>query len=182
MDKTRTTEDTRLVTRCARGDDGALAELYERHGRVAKRTAWQVLRDEALAEDAVQEAFLQLWRGAAAFDPRRAAVSTWICVLVHRRAVDLARREARRRETDTHPAPVDPASYTAEEVVVLREEQRRVRAAVAGLSARQRQVVELAYWGGLTQTQLAERLGVPLGTIKSRMSDALRRLDVALAA
>lgn len=181
MDEKSKGDDVRLLERCAGGDDDALAALYETHASLARRMAWRVLRDPDLADDAVQEAFLDVWRMAAKFDPRRAAVTTWICLLVHRRAVDIARREARRRLADEGPLTVDPASYTAEEIVLLRYEQRRVRVALTGLSDPHREVVELAYYGGLTQTHIAERLGVPLGTVKSRMFDALRRLGVVLA-
>src|SRR5206468_5407748 len=89
--------DEAVVALCARSDESALAELYDRYGRPAYGLAWRVLRDEALAEDAVQEAFLAVWRGADRFLPERAKASTWILTLVHRRAVDLVRREERRR-------------------------------------------------------------------------------------
>jgi RNA polymerase sigma-70 factor (ECF subfamily) len=161
--------------------DQTLAELVDAHAGRARLVALRVLRDPHLADDAVQEAFLDLWRQSGRFDQDRASISTWICVLAHRRAVDLARREARRRLGDEQAGPVDPDSYTAEELVVLREEQRQVRAAVGELTPPLRQVVELAFFGGLTHREVAERLRVPLGTVKSRMFEALRRLDVALA-
>lgn len=168
--------DEQLVARTAGADSAALGELYERHGRAAWAIAFRVLRDHALAEDAVQEAFLQLWRGADRYDAKLAKPGTWICVLAHRRAVDLARREARRRLTDpTVPQP-DPASYSAEELVLAQLERRDVQRALGLLSDDQRRLVELAYYGGLTQVELAERLGVPLGTIKSRMFHALAQL------
>jgi RNA polymerase sigma-70 factor (ECF subfamily) len=159
----------------------ALDKLYAQHGSLARGMAFRVLRDRELAEDAVQEAFLDLWRTAGEFDAGRASVRTWICVLVHRRAVDIARREARRRLTDDGPEPLDPQSYTTEEVVLLRFEQDRVRDALAELSTPQRELVELAYYGGLTQAELAHRFDLPLGTVKSRMFAALRLLAVALA-
>jgi RNA polymerase sigma-70 factor (ECF subfamily) len=172
--------DEKLVRRAARADQGALAELYERHGKIAYGIAYRALRDASLAEDAVQEAFLQLWRDAKRYDGRRSRVGTWICVLAHRRAVDIARREARRRVTD--PGAVEPEvdSYTAEEVAVLRHDRREVQRALGHLSDKQRELVELAYYGGLTQRELSERLDVPLGTIKSRMVQALTLLHGAL--
>jgi RNA polymerase sigma-70 factor (ECF subfamily) len=176
MDTSGTNADTALLGRAAGGDSGALAELHARHGALAQRMAMRVLRDPALAEDAVQEAFLDLWRNAARFDAARARVSTWLCVLVHRRAVDIARREARRSFHDSSEPLPEEGTATTEELVLLRYEQRRVRAAVAKLSDPQRRVIELAYFGGLTQQQLADQLDVPIGTVKSRTFDALRRL------
>ncbi|HET8607418.1 MAG TPA: sigma-70 family RNA polymerase sigma factor [Gaiellaceae bacterium] len=174
--------DRELLERTAGGDERALAELYRRHGPLCRTRAFRVLRDHALAEDAVQEAFLDLWRTAAGFDPDRAAVATWLCVLVHRRAVDIARREARRRHADELLPALDPASYTAEETLLLLLDRRRVRSALIELSPAHRQVVELAFYGGLTHSELARRLCVPLGTVKSRMTAALGRLAVVLAA
>jgi RNA polymerase sigma-70 factor, ECF subfamily len=176
MDIIQTTSDATLLACAAKGDTNALGELHDRHQALAHRVAMRVLRDHALAEDAVQEAFLDLWRNAARFDEARARVQTWLCVLVHRRAVDIVRREARRRFGDDSIPPPEEGSAIAEELILLCYEQRRVRAAVATLSEPQRNVIELAYFGGLTQQELAKRLDVPLGTIKSRTFDALRRL------
>ena len=144
--------------------------------------AYRVLRDDALAEDATQEGFLDFWRTIGGFDPRRSSVRAWLCVLVHRRAVDIVRREARRHAADAElPAP-DRDSYTAEEIAVLRYDRWRVRQALAQLALPQRDLLELAYWGGLTQSQLAARFGLPLGTVKSRMFKALDELRAMLAA
>lgn len=174
--------DTDLLTRAAAGDEQALGSLYDRHGSVAYGVAFRVLREGGLAEDAVQEGFLDLWRTAGGFDSRRSSVRGWLCVLVHRRAVDIARREARRRATDDQQLAPDRASHTAEEIVIVRYDQRRVRAAMERLSTSQRELLEHAYWGGLTQPQLAERFGLPLGTVKSRTFDALRQLRHELVA
>ncbi len=174
--------DVELLARAAKGDNEALATLHRSYVAVARGVAVRVLRDRALAEDAVQEGFLDLWRTAEGFDAARSSVRGWICVLVHRRAVDLARREARRRAADElQPAP-DRDSYTAEEIVVVRYDQRRVRSALEQLPAPQRELLEHAYWGGLTQPQLAERFGLPLGTVKSRTFEALRLLRQELVA
>jgi RNA polymerase sigma factor (sigma-70 family) len=169
--------DEALVALVARGDEDALAELYDRVGRVAYGLALRVLRDERHAEDAVQEAFLQVWRSAATFRAERAKASTWILTLVHRRAVDLVRREERRQAdplTDDSPAGVAPEE--TEEAAWLRFERERVQAALKQLPDVQREALELAYYGGFSQSELAERLGVPLGTIKSRMFAGLARL------
>jgi RNA polymerase sigma-70 factor, ECF subfamily len=171
--------DEALVALVARGDDNALGELYDRVGRVAYAIAFRILRDERLAEDAVQEGFLAVWRTAAAFRPERAKASTWIVTLVHRRAVDIVRREERRRadplEPETAADAVDPAG-SAEDEAWLGFERARVQTALRGLPDAQRETIELAYYGGYSQSELAERLGVPLGTIKSRMFAGLTRL------
>ena len=169
--------DEALLALVARGHEPALAELYDRLGRVAYGLAFRVLRDEALAEDAVQEGFLTLWRTAAGFVPERAKVSTWVYTLVHRRAVDLVRREERRR---AEPLDETEAEQTVggsvEDSALLRLERERVQRALRQLPDAQREAIELAYYGGFTQSELAERLGQPLGTIKSRMFAGLSRL------
>jgi RNA polymerase sigma factor (sigma-70 family) len=167
--------DEALVALVARSDESALAELYDRIGGVAYGLAFRILRDESLAEDAVQEAFLGLWRGAGSFIPERAKASTWILTLVHRRAVDLVRREERRRTEPLDDAP-EPVTGSAEDSAWLRLERERVQGALAQLPDQQREAIELAYYGGFTQAELAERLGQPLGTIKSRMFSGLSRL------
>jgi RNA polymerase sigma-70 factor (ECF subfamily) len=167
--------DEALVALVARSDEPALAELYDRVGGPAYGLAYRVLRDEALAEDAVQEAFLGLWRTAGSFIPERAKASTWILTLVHRRAVDLVRREQRRRAEPLEGTP-EPAVGSAEEAAWLRLERGRVQEALARLPDQQREAIELAYYGGYTQSELADRLGQPIGTIKSRMFAGLTRL------
>jgi RNA polymerase sigma factor (sigma-70 family) len=167
--------DEALVALVARGDEDALAELYDRYGRTAYGLARRILRDGALAEDAVQEALLALWRTAHRFVPERARASTWLLTLVHRRAVDTVRREQRRRAEPLDGAP-EPAGAGADDDALLRFERERVQAALAQLPDTQREALELAYFGGFTQAELADRLGQPLGTIKSRMFSGLRRL------
>jgi RNA polymerase sigma factor (sigma-70 family) len=169
--------DEALVALVARGDEPALTELYDRIGRVAYGLALRVVRDERLAEDAVQEGFLAAWRTAATFRAERGKASTWILTLVHRRAVDLVRREERRR-ADPLPdeLPGRQAGESTEEAAWLRYERERVQSALAALPDTQREAIELAYYGGYSQSELAERLGVPLGTIKSRMFAGLARL------
>jgi RNA polymerase sigma factor (sigma-70 family) len=171
--------DEALVALVARGDEGALGELYDRVGRIAYGLAVRVLRDERLAEDAVQEGFLAVWRSAATFRAERAKASTWILTLVHRRAVDLVRREERRRTEpladDMSGSPHEVAEPT-DEAAWLRFERERVQTALRQLPDVQREALELAYYGGFSQSELAQRLGVPVGTIKSRMFSGLARL------
>jgi len=167
--------DEALVALAARSDSSALAELYDRYGRVAYGLALRILRDEALAEDAVQDGFLAVWRTAARFMPERGKASGWILTLVHRRAVDLVRREERRRGESLERVP-DPGGASVEEDAWLRFERGRVQDALRQLPDQQREAIELAYYGGFSQSELAERLGQPLGTIKSRMFSGLARL------
>ena len=173
--------DESLLSLVAASDDDALAELYDRFGRVAYSLALRILRDEALAQDAVQEAFLGVWRSADRFLAERAKASTWILTLVHRRAVDLVRREERRRGEPLESAPEPAAPETTEDEATLGLQRRLVQEALSQLSPEQRQALELGYYGGLTQSELAEQLGQPLGTIKSRMFSGLSRLRDLLA-
>ncbi len=173
--------DEALVSLVASSDDGALAELYDRFGRVAYGLALRILRDETLAQDAVQEAFLAVWRSADRFLAERAKASTWILTLVHRRAVDLVRREERRRGEPLERAPEPVSSSTAEDDATLGFQRRVVQEALKRLPPEQREALELGYYGGLTQSELAERLGQPLGTVKSRMFAGLTRLRDLLA-
>jgi RNA polymerase sigma factor (sigma-70 family) len=170
--------DEALVALVARGDEDALAELYDRVGRIAYGLALRILRDERHAEDAVQEAFLQVWRNAATFRPERAKASTWVLTLVHRRAVDLVRREERRQADPLgdNATAVLATDEQTDEAAWLRFERERVQSALRTLPDLQREALELAYYGGFSQSELAERLGVPLGTIKSRMFAGLARL------
>jgi RNA polymerase sigma factor (sigma-70 family) len=167
--------DEALVALVARGEEAGLAALYDRYDRTAYGLALRVVRDPELAQDAVQEAFLSLWKTAGRFVPERARAGTWILTLVHRRAVDLVRREERRRADPIESAP-ETADASAEEAPWLRLERERVQAALAALPDPQREAIELAYYGGFTQAELADRLGEPLGTIKSRMFAGLARL------
>jgi RNA polymerase sigma-70 factor, ECF subfamily len=170
--------DEALVAMVARADDAALAELYDRYGALAFGLARRVLRDAGLAEDAVQEAFVAVWRTATRFTAERSSARAWILMLVHRRAVDLVRSNERRRaeplpeETDR----ADPAAREPDEAVWLRLQRERVTRALAQLPDQQREAIELAYFGGYTQSELADRLGEPLGTIKSRMHSGRARL------
>jgi RNA polymerase sigma factor (sigma-70 family) len=164
-----------LLEAIAAGDDEALGALYDRFGRVAYGLALRILHDRALAEDAVQEAFLAIWRSADSYRRERSKPGTWILTLVHRRAVDLVRREDRRRADPLEAAPEGAGDAVPEEAE-LRSRRAAVQGALQQLPEEQRQTLELAYYGGYTQSELAERLGVPLGTIKSRMFTGLSRL------
>jgi RNA polymerase sigma-70 factor (ECF subfamily) len=173
--------DEGLLSLIASSDEEALAELYDRFGGVAYGVALRILRDEALAQDAVQEAFLAVWRTADRFLAERARASTWVLTIVHRRAVDLVRREDRRRVEPLESAPEPAGAETVEETAELGFQRRVVQEALRRLPPEQRQALELGYYGGLTQSELAERLDAPIGTIKSRMFTGLARLRELLA-
>ena len=168
--------DEAVVALVARADDDALAALYDRFGRVAYSLALKILRDQALAQDAVQDAFLAAWRTAAGYDPARAKPSTWLLTLVHRRAVDLVRREQRRRTDPLEDDTPQPLGEATEDEAAIREQRQLVQHALRQLPDEQREALELAYYGGFSQSELAERLGLPLGTIKSRMFTGLTKL------
>jgi RNA polymerase sigma factor (sigma-70 family) len=168
--------DEELVLLMARGEERGLAELYDRHGRVAYGLARRVLRDTQLAEDAVQEAFFAAWRASGTYAPGRGTGRTWLLTLVHRRAVDLVRREERRRTEPLENAPPPGVGGGADELAWSKLERERVQQALTALPEVQREAIELAYYGGLTQSELAARLDQPLGTIKSRMFAGLGRL------
>ena len=142
--------DEALVALVARSDDEAFAELYDRYDSLAYGLARRLLRDGALAEDAVQDAFLTIWRSASRFNAERAPARVWILTLVHRRAVDLVRHHERRR-TEQLPPREEKGDDGADETVWLRLQRDRVREALRQLPDQQREAIELAYFGGFTQ-------------------------------
>ena len=170
--------DVQLVARCAEGDESALAELYDRFGRAAYALALRIVRDATQAEDVVQEAFLDLWRTAARFDPSLSRPASYLLTFVHRRAVDLIRREQARpqRGGDVEDIASRASTDDVPASLVASEQGATVRRALADLPPPQRQVLELAYFNGLSQSEIAEHLGEPLGTVKSRTHVALSRL------
>src|SRR4051795_12164964 len=142
--------DEAVLALVARSDETALAELYDRFGRVAYGLALRILRDPSLAEDAVQEAFLAVWRTAGRFDAERAKASTWVLTIVHRRAVDVVRREERRRgDPLDDETTAQPSGRSTDEEADLRNRRRAVQQVLSRLPDEQRQALELAYYGGL---------------------------------
>jgi RNA polymerase sigma-70 factor (ECF subfamily) len=168
--------DEAVVALVARGEHAALGELYDRYGASAYALARRILRDAELAEDAVQEAFVAVWENARRFVPERAKAATWIMVFVHRRAVDLVRREQRRKADPLPDGFSGEPDAPADDAIWLRFERQRVQEALKRLPDNQRETIELAYYHGFTQSELASRLGRPLGTIKSQMFVALASL------
>ncbi|HZB02947.1 MAG TPA: sigma-70 family RNA polymerase sigma factor [Actinomycetota bacterium] len=177
--------DRDLLRRVSRGQEDAFRELFGKYAPTARALALRILRRPFLADETVQEAFLALWRHPQGYERDRGSVRAWLMSTVHHRAVDLVRREeAHRRRTEgalPDPVPEDPAEQAVHAVGVP-EERAAVRAALADLPTEQRQVIELLYFEGLTQSQVAERMGLPLGTVKSRVLLAMRRMRAALGA
>lgn len=173
--------DTACVAACAGGDGAALEALYERYAASCLRHARSILVDQHHAEDAVQEAYLELWRHAGRFDPRRSSVRSWLLMLTHRRAVDRVRVEQRRQTCLLTPEldPVDDGLGPGEQALVaLAGEQ--ARQALERLTPRKRQAIVLAYWGGYTQREIAALTRTPIGTVKTRLRSALQDLGAGL--
>jgi RNA polymerase sigma-70 factor (ECF subfamily) len=175
--------DHGLLALVARGDREAFARLYDLYSEAAYSLAVRIVRDRDLAADVVQDAFLAVWKQASRFDARRGQPSTWILTVTHHTAVDLVRREDRRRAEplDEVRAGADPAP-SVEERAWLGVTREQVRAALRRLPDPHREVLELAYFDGYTQSELAERLALPLGTVKSRTFAAMGALRTALQA
>jgi RNA polymerase sigma-70 factor, ECF subfamily len=169
-----TTSAERLLTRVARGDRVAFAELYDRYASAVYGACLRVLRETQAAEDAAQEAFAAIWRHAGAFDANRGAAGAWIGRVARNAALDANRRRA-LRVTAPEVDPVDEGR-TPEELAVAADEAFRLRLAMETLPERERTVLGLAYGDGLTQSEIAERLNLPLGTVKTRTRSALARL------
>jgi RNA polymerase sigma-70 factor, ECF subfamily len=180
-------EDRELVARMSRGDDHALAQFYDRWSRPVLALVSQLVRDPDDADDVVEDTFYQAWRQASRYEPSRGAVSTWIVTIARSRALDRLRSRRRLREEPLTPVTLldevsvgvfpDPATG-AEEA----ERRERVAEALKELPPEQREVLELAYYGGLSQTEVAERTGQPLGTVKTRTRLAGQKLRERLAA
>jgi RNA polymerase sigma-70 factor, ECF subfamily len=171
--------DRSAVERMARGDADALAELYDRHARLIYSLALRVLRDDGDAQDVVQEVFAQLWRQAARYDDRRGNVVAWLVTVTRSRAIDRLRRRRSRPESpadDVDPtAIVDPA-LPIDDRLLTSARASTVRAAMDELPLLQRIAIELAFYEGLTHVEIAERLEMPLGTVKTRIRQGLLRL------
>ena len=178
--------DRELLRRVSDGDPTgeAFRTLFRRNAGVAKAVALRITRSDPLAEEAVQEAFLQLWRAPERYDQTRSTVRRWLLTMVHGRAVDLVRREqAHRRRAEGAAASIEVEPDHADEVATTIDrpgEQEAVRAALAVLPDDQRAVIDLMYFQGVSQTGVAERLGIPLGTVKSRSLLAMRKLRGAM--
>jgi RNA polymerase sigma-70 factor, ECF subfamily len=181
--------DSPLVSRAASGDERALGELYDRYGGMAYSLACAVVGEHADAEEVVAEAFAQVWRSAAGFDPARGSVAAWIATICRTRALDLVRSRKRRARVLEEAAVVSdegealvlaPSMESADRGAELIETSAIVRKSLAELPELQRRVIELAYFGGLSQSEIAAQLSEPLGTVKTRMRAGMEKLRQAL--
>jgi RNA polymerase sigma-70 factor, ECF subfamily len=178
--------DRQLVRRIGGGDEEAFRSLFAAYGSPAMALAARVVRQRHLAEEIVQEAFLSLWLTPEIYDESRGSVKAWLMTMVHHRAVDAVRREeAQRRRSDDlvagfREASSDPSEDVVE-AVAAPAERAAVREALASLPPEQRAVLELMYFDGLSQPQVAEKTGAPLGTVKSRALLGMRRMRSELA-
>lgn len=173
--------DLELHRRIAAGDREAFDELYRRYSGAAYGLALRVTVQDTIAQEVVQDAFLALWRAPEAYDPSRGAFRSFFLSLVHHRAVDAVRREQRLRNRTERASNLEPlrGEDVAEDVVegaYLAVRRKEIRSALETLPPEQRQVLELAYFGGYTQVRIAEELQIPVGTVKTRTLAAMRKL------
>jgi len=176
--------DPELVFRLQRRDPQALGELYDRYGRIVFSVILRVVRDGAIAEDLVQETFLRVWNRVQGFDAEKGAIAPWLLAVARNRAIDYLRSVAGRERNALEFEETDhPALFVDMEHEILTSDKARViKGAMEKLNANQRQVIELAYFEGLSQTEMAERMGQPLGTVKTWVRTALKNLRDELGA
>ncbi len=176
--------DEELVQLVHERDAAAFALVYERHADAAFALAFRMCGKRTLAEDVLQDAFLSLWRSRARYDPARGHVRAWVLGIVHNRAIDVLRRglvQDRGRISDEGIAEQLEAAEHTEREVSRRDEAREIRAALVGLPAEQSRVIELAYYGGFTHSEIATMLDTPVGTIKGRMRLGLQKMRSQLS-
>lgn len=172
-----------LMQLVQRGDEAAFAALYDELAAAVFGTVKRVLRDPAMSEEVTQEVFIELWRTAARFDPERASVTTWAITMARRRAVDRVRREQSQRDRiERSGAQRSSDNNAPDDAVVASMEAERVNRAVAELPDEQRIVIQLAFLDGDSHAEIAERLDLPLGTVKGRVRLGLKKLSDRLGA
>lgn len=177
-------EPERLIEAAGRGESAALVALYDRFAPAMLGLAMRIIRSRSDAEDIVQDAFVRAWREAPSFDRSRGSAATWLATLTRNRAIDVLRARGRKRKYDASLVVESEAhgpSESPEAQVAQSQRAIAVRAAIAQLSPEQRQALELAYFGGLSHSEIAEVLGQPLGTVKTRLLSAAKKLREALA-
>ncbi|MGI9172701.1 MAG: sigma-70 family RNA polymerase sigma factor [Chthoniobacterales bacterium] len=182
----RDAADKAILFRCASGSEAAFQELYARLAPTLFAMTFKILRHQKDAEDVLQEAFVQLWKKAGAYDPERGTVFTWAVTIARRKAIDRLRashRQHTRHENAAaeHAIMVPEAVPRADDLLMQRDEGKRVRAALREIPTAQSAAIQLAFFGGLTQSEIAQKLGAPLGTIKARIRRGLLALRDGLA-
>jgi RNA polymerase sigma-70 factor, ECF subfamily len=183
-DEAANAADRATMARMAAGDEAALAELYDRHARPVYSLALRIVGRPEDADDVTQQVFTQAWRSAARYEPTRGAVAAWLLMMSRSRALDcLRRRDSKHFDTDGEErlAAIPDPEPSVELVAATREDVEAVRAALDTLPTEQRTALDLAYFAGLTQTEIAERTSTPLGTVKTRVRSALQTLRKAMS-
>ena len=179
-------EDAELVRQMRSGDERAFAVFYDRFAPGLFSMIYAILHDQKESEDVLQEAFLQMWKRTATYDATRSSLFTWAVMIARHKAIDRLRsrqRQSRLSEAvalESEPFALSPSSDRADNTLARSDERERVRAALNQIGDAQREVINLAFFGGLTQTQISERLGAPLGTVKARIRRGLLALREVL--
>lgn len=172
-------DDRELVERLQRRDQNAVSDLYDRYGRVAYAVIVRIVKDGGIAEDLTQETFLRVWNRVAAFDAAKGSLGAWVLTVARNRAIDYVRSVQNRMRENVYEldASEAPILFTTIEANILNSDRARLlKAAFGKLSEKQRQVIELGYFEGLSQTEMAERMKQPLGTVKTWCRTALLKL------
>jgi RNA polymerase sigma-70 factor (ECF subfamily) len=171
-------DDAALIARLRDGDENAMADLYDRYSSIVYGVALRVLHDTTAAEDVLQEVFLQLWRRPQIFDAGRGRLAPWLAVIARNRAIDLVRK--RPHEEDIDELPIS-TGVNLEDASAQRLAVEKIRGVVAGLPSDQRNALEMAFFEGMTHTEIARKTGEPLGTVKTRIRSALMAVRKAFS-
>ena len=176
-------QDSQMAAQLKRGETSAIESLYDRYGRLAYGLAFRIVNERGAAEDVVQDAFVSVWRNAAGFDAGRGSLRNWLLSIVRNRAIDRLRESSRvRTEIDLADAAPQAEVPDVWEAVALDLERKQIQEGFLELPDPQRRTLELAYFGGYTHVEIASRMRVPLGTVKSRMRIGLEKMRTFLTA
>lgn len=176
-------DDKELVAAIAGGAAEALAELFDRYAGMLTALSQRIVKDMADVEEVLQETFLQVWNQARRYDPARSSVSTWLVLITRSRSIDRLRSRQVKQRTALAAQQENPVTHTSPQGVgnvLLQERRSRLRDELAKLPPEQRQALEMAFYGGMTQSEIAEQTGIPLGTVKTRTLLAMKKLRAAL--
>lgn len=181
-------EERKLLSRVASGDVGAFSELYERYHSILYRIVYSIVKQKNEAEDLLQEIFNQIWQKASSFESARGSAYTWLSTISRNKALDFLRSRSHKRQLATDYDPdfslidrIDSGAPTPHEQAELSERARHVQEALSEIPPEQQEVIRIAYFEGYSQSEIAERLGLPLGTVKTRARQALIKLEASLA-